>query len=493
MKYTLRETAARRVRLAGSPQFRLPSFPGEPLVPRIFTATYFDTAGYHLARIGVILRRMTERKRGYWQLILPRTKSRLELEIPTRATISPAQFQDLLFGLLRRQPLMPIVKLRTRRSGMRIQTIDGPLADVVVDRISILNGQPGKGRFTDIEIELREGKEKDLVAIEEALRRAGATDGDLRPKMIKALDLPLGLPVPSLLSSAPPVEHLKNMLQEQVNNILIHDTGTRFGKDPEELHQMRVSTRRFRAFLRAARAFLDPEWQEQLHSELTWLGGSLGSVRDYDVLLSSLNAEAGSLPSSERKVFERILGTLETQRAKARAELQDALRSDRYLDLLSSLESAAHTPLAVDLPELSLIDLAGKEYKKLLKATKHHHDWDTDEALHRIRIRIKRLRHATELASITMGKSARRLIRQTKRVQDILGGNQDALVMEQNLRELLHTTRGVKSAFVMGQIVERLHKRRAHAKTVFPQALAKLKKRGREAFGRQLFKQPRKP
>ena len=72
--------------------------------------------------------------------------------------------------------------------------------------------------------------------------------------------------------------------------------------------------------------------------------------------------------------------------------------------------------------------------------------------------------------------------RQTKRNQEILGDHQDAVVTEERLRQLLQTTRGVKTAFAIGQIVERLRARRRRTKAIFPREWAKLKKRGREVF-----------
>ena len=68
----MRSTARteREVKLKTGQAFRLPHFPGEPLPPRLFTSTYFDTVDFRLARLGVTLRRRTERKRVVWQLKL---------------------------------------------------------------------------------------------------------------------------------------------------------------------------------------------------------------------------------------------------------------------------------------------------------------------------------------------------------------------------------------------------------------------------------------
>ena len=392
----------------------------------------------------------------------------------------PAPLEDLLFALLRREPLRAIAKLQTRRSGIRIQPLDRPIADVVVDRVRILNTRRVVGHLNEIEVELRSGKEKEFAAIVTALREAGAYDGDSRPKVFQALNL--NFSSPCLPESAPFSERLKTILQKQLRDILLHDPGMRFGKDSEELHQMRVGIRRFRALLRASRVLLEPEWYASLQEELRWLGAKLGTVRDQDVLIEQLYTEAHILPPAERKMFERLLTTFETHRSQARRQLLDTLRSDRYLDLLSRLERAAQAPALRDAPESSLIHLAAQEFKELVKAGKRGTADPSDRELHQLRIRTKRTRYAAELALETMGKPAIRFVRQTKRNQDILGEHQDAVVTEERLRQLLHTTRGVKTAFAIGQIVERLRARRRRTKAIFPREWAKLKKRGREVF-----------
>lgn len=482
MEYVLRQTLEREIKLKTGPQFRLPTFPGEPLAPRLFTSTYFDTADFRLARLGVTLRRRTEHKRAVWQLKLPRRHARLELELASHRSTPPEPFHDLLFGMVRHQPLTAVAKLRTHRSGIRIRRNATPVADLVMDRVAILKDRRVVGRLTEMEVELLSGKEKDLSAIQRILLQVGAQHGDPRPKVLQALNLDLSPDHPTVPVTAPPSEHLKAILRTQVRDILLHDPGTRLGKDPEELHQMRVGVRRFRALLRAARELLVPEWYASLQDELRWIGTMLGTVRDYDVLLDRLHAEAGILRPAEAKMFQRVLTTFETQCAQARAQLVDALRSERYLKLLTRLEQAVQTPAFGGAPEMSLMSLAAKEFKKLVKAGKARQHDPPDHELHQLRICTKRARYAAELAQGTMGKPAMRFVRQAKRVQDVLGDHQDAVVTEDRLRHVLQTTRGIKGAFVMGQVVERLQARRRHARTSFPQEWTKLKKLGREVF-----------
>lgn len=480
MDSVLRQTPEREIKLKTDHPFRLPHFPGEPLPPRLFTSTYFDTVDYRLARLGVTLCRKTENHQVLWRLTLPRPATRLEVEMASGRSTPPAPLEDLLFALLRREPLTAVAKLRTRRSGIRIQPHDKPLADVVIDRVKILNGRRVVGHLNGIEVKRRSGKDKELAAIVTALREAGAYEGDDRPQVVQTLNLIVSSPYPS--KSAPLSERFKSILQTQLRHILLHDPGTRLGKDSEELHQMRVGIRRFRAILRTVRALLEPEWYASLQEELRWLGTMLGTVRDQDVLLDRLYTEADVLPPAERKIVERLLTTFETHRSEARRQLLDVLRSDRYLDLLSRLERATQAPALHEAPESSLMHLAAQEFKQLIKAGKRGNDEPSDQELHQLRIHTKRTRYVAELALETMGKSAIRFVRQTKRNQDLLGDHQDTVFAEERLRQLLQTTRGVKTAFAIGQLIERLRARRRQTKAKIPREWAKLKKRGREVF-----------
>ncbi len=480
MECALRQTPEREVKLKTGHPFRLPNFPGEPLPPRLFTSTYFDTVDHRLAQRGVTLCRRTENHRVLWQLNLQRPAARLEVKMVSGRSAPPAPLEDLLFALLQREPLTAVAKLRTRRSGIRIQPLDRPIADVIIDEVRILNDRRVVGHLNEIEVERRSGKDKELAAIVTALREAGAYEGDSRPQVVQALNLIISSPSPP--ESAPLSERLKTILQTQLRHILLHDPGTRLGKDSEELHQMRVGIRRFRAILRTARTLLEPEWHASLQEELRWLGTTLGTVRDQDVLLDRLYTEADVLPSAERKIFERLLTTFETHRSQARMQLLDTLRSDRYLDLLSRLEQAIQAPALREAPESSLMHLAAQEFKQLIKADKRGKGDPSDQELHQLRIRTKRTRYVAELALETMGKPAIRFVRQTKRNQDLLGDLQDAVFTEERLRQSLQTTRGVKTAFTIGQIIERLRARRRRTRAMFPREWAKLKKRGREVF-----------
>ena len=481
--YACKETIEQEVKLRPPSGFHLPQqLASNPLPKHIFTSTYYDTKDYDLARLGITLRRRAEQTKSTWQLKLPKGKARRELEIPRGSSKLPPEFADLLFAFFRGQAPIPIAKLRTERQPHRIIEQEQTLAEITLDRVALLKDRRVHKRFTELEVELIDGTKNNLKRITTQLKAAGALNGSSRPKMCQALDLEYPEQKQTIDASAPAGEHVKLILKQQVHEILLHDPGTRLGRDPEDLHQMRVATRRIRATLRTARPLLDPVWNSTLRSEIGWLSTILGTVRDFDVLLQKLRHETHNLHKSEQKAFESLLNGLETQRSVTRASMIGALRSERYLDLLDRLDSDTQRINIIN-PNISLQDLAKKEFDKLSKAVHNLSKEYTDEDLHRLRIHTKRVRYAAELAERCVGKAITRFIRQVRKFQDLLGEHQDTVMIEQQLQNFLRSSRQVKTAFTTGLMVERLRRRRSQLRAAFPCRWRKLQTRAKKVWG----------
>ncbi len=100
-----------------------------------------------------------------------------------------------------------------------------------------------------------------------------------------------------------------------------------------------------------------------------------------------------------------------------------------------------------------------------------------------MRIKLKRARYTAELAQASVGRAARRFIDTARKVQDVLGDHQDAVVAEEHLRVLLAEARGSRAAFAAGRLVERQRGRRLAARNAFIERWPKLERRGRKAWG----------
>ena len=275
----------------------------------------------------------------------------------SRPTSHLPQMLDLVAVWARGAPLVPVATLRSRRQGVLVRDARGPVAEVVLDSVQVLSGPSAVKRFREIEVELTGGDESDLERLEQALRAAGATDGDGRPKLLRALDIEPAPPLEPTPPEAPAVEQVRAMIEAQFRQIIANDPGTRLGQDPERLHQMRVACRRLRTLLREAGSMLDPEWVEPLREEIGWLGDELGAVRDLDVLRQHLSDEIAALDPADARGGALLIRALEAERGGRREELVAALRSERYFKLLGALEDAARKPQIAD-PDVSLESVA---------------------------------------------------------------------------------------------------------------------------------------
>src|SRR5262245_33846135 len=335
----VKETLERELKLDVEPGFRLPRLAGHPLVPRRFLSRYFDTPDHRLARRGVTLRCRIEKRRPLWQVKLPRRGARLELELPGSPSQVPEELRHLLRVHTRDAGLVPIATLRTRRTGILVREQGRPLAEVVLDSVAVLDGRRVKRRFREVEVELvGTGDEQVLERLGDQLRRSGATESEGVPKVFRALGLDFSVEVKPSDLSAPPLDRVLAMLGTQLEAIRAHDPGTRLGEDAEQLHQMRVATRRVRSILRAARSMFTPEAVTALREELGWLGAALGEVRDLDVMRDHVRAELATLHPQDRAAGRRLLGRLERARGRQREVLLAALDSPRYFALLDTIE-----------------------------------------------------------------------------------------------------------------------------------------------------------
>ena len=453
------------------PGFALPELRGRPLPRRTFTSTYVDTPDRRLLRAGITLRRRVENRAGLWHLELPSADGLVELEARGGPAKPPPAFIDLLAASLRGgATLEPVARLRTRRDGVAV----GPRAnrvEVVVDAVTVVGARSG---WIEVHAGAVSGEGAGLAAIGKALRKAGAVGATASPKLDRVLGTP---PAPPEDGDA--IGRLRALLVKQYDAILANDPGVRLGEDIEALHLLRVATRRSRALLRAGRGLVASGWAEPLRTELKWLGGLLGPVRDLDVLLVHLDSEAASLEQDDARAFRRLRARLVSQRTRDRNELLEAMRSERYFRLLDTLAGAAEAA-AGELPQ-PLPEIAGQAFARLRKVVKALPRRPADDELHAVRIETKRARYAAELAAPDLGKQGARFLERAKELQDVIGEHQDAVVAEDRLRELA-LRGGGKTGLAAGRLVERQRQRKRDARRAYPGAWRRLEKAGRKAF-----------
>ena len=272
---------------------------------------------------------------------------------------------------------------------------------------------------------------------------------------------------------------LRQMLETQRRSLLLHDPGVRLGSSSENVRRHRVAARRSRTFLRATRAYDDPDWRRSLAQPLSRLSETTGAARDLDVLLDHLGAELAHLGEADQPGAASLLATLGNRRDEAQRKLLEALDEESYQQLLARL----HLPprLRAGVEAIPLDRIARREFRALAKTIKRLGPRPEDSQLHELRISLKRARYAAELSAAT-GSSADLFFDAAKTLQGLLGEHQDAAVAESLLREATVIDKATAAAFVAGRIAERQPARMARAKKQIPAAWRRLRKRGSRLY-----------
>jgi len=272
-------------------------------------------------------------------------------------------------------------------------------------------------------------------------------------------------------SSDPGAIRLREMLQAQRDALLAHDPGSRLGRDPENLHQHRVAARRVQAFVRATRTSLDADWRQTLVTRLRDLGTATGPVRDLDVLLEHVRDELGTQADVDQTAGELLLAKLESELDLARRGLLEEMNSDPYSALLGQLRAPPR--LAQGIEGVPLERIARKEFRRLVRTVEGLGKRPNEAALHGLRILLKRVRYAAELAAAN-DKTRKRFLADARALQDLLGEHQDAVVAEQRLRATAVTDETTALAFLAGRLAERQQARRARVGKQLPTAWKRL-------------------
>jgi triphosphatase len=399
----------------------------------------------------------------------------------------------------------PLFEVRTRRRLFSIGLDGSPQGELALDETSIrLPAGGAPARLRRVELEAPEGAVDALMPFVEGLRAAcGLQPAGLSKYEAGLLSAGLGAPGaetfgPTAIDPEATIGAVaRAVLRRHFAAMLAHEPGTRLGDDIEELHDMRVATRRLRA---ALSLFADalPANAANLREELGWVAGALGAVRDLDVQLEQLDEWLTALPEADRDPLDALRGLLEEQRAAARTEMLEALDSRRYQKLVDRFgrmlrsgraprTGPAAVPARVAAPEL--IESRFRRFRKVGKRIEPH---SPPSEYHRLRIRAKRLRYALEFLAELYPAHTRPMIKRLVALQDLLGLHQDGDVAIARLREIV-AERGEAlppaTVFAMGEIAERYRRKGAELRAQFPSAFARVKGKRWKALRREIEEQ----
>jgi CHAD domain-containing protein len=233
--------------------------------------------------------------------------------------------------------------------------------------------------------------------------------------------------------------------------MLYHEPGTRLGEDIEELHDMRVATRRMRAALWVFGDYLDLEQMRPFVKGMRRTGRALGAVRDLDVFWEKTQRYLDELPPGHQVDLEPLRAVWKAQRDEARERMLAYLDGDRYARFRERfgefLRASGAGALAVvseegePLPHRLRHVVPVAVYQRLA-AVRAYDEWVTGpdvplERLHQLRIAAKGLRYTVEYFREVLEPDAKKVIDEIKGLQDHLGDLQDAVVASNLLRDFL--------------------------------------------------------
>lgn len=400
---------------------------------------------------------------------------------------------DRLRLLLGGRALQPLFVIETRRRPYLVQRGPVTLATLTLDEATVV-GQPERPvRRVEVE-EAYPGAMTEIDRLLGALRavpglrvargskfEAGLSAAGLEP------DSGLGLGALKATDDALAPEFAFAVLRRSFRDLLAHEPGTRLGEDIEELHQMRVATRRLRAALGAFEPVLPAELH-QLRDDFRWLAAALGAVRDLDVQLEGLDHVRQESGWDEGNALGPLIAVVEESRGEARRQLLATLDSAQYDALVgrmsAALRAGAATPSAPGVPTAR--DFARRllrdRYRRFRRDAEQLTPRSEPAAFHAVRIKAKRLRYSLDFTGGLFGRPAVRLERELRRTQDLLGEHQDADVAREWLHDVARGHGGQlppDTLFLMGQLSERHLARMSELRREWPDHFERLKERWR--------------
>ncbi|MGD0017952.1 MAG: CHAD domain-containing protein [Candidatus Limnocylindrales bacterium] len=325
------------------------------------------------------------------------------------------------------------------------------------------------GRRRRAHAEERSG-EGEATAAGGAAIDAPATDGSTSPQLERVSVAPrpngprgLGV-VPD--DSLP--EAARKVIKYHFARMRAKERGTRDGSNLEDLHDMRVATRRMRAAWRVFDDAFKPGRTRKLRRRLRILSDRLGAVRDLDVLIDGLEAYRLGLDPDQQPGLEPLLALWRRQRSSARDLLIDELDSGRYANFLDDmkdfLDAGSNEAATVASPTLPhrIRDRVPSQIWAAYEAVRAFElvlPWADVETLHQLRIAAKWLRYDLEFFGETLGPDSARLLERVVALQDFLGCLHDADVAGKLARDVLVARAGELSRAETDAIGAYLHSR----------------------------------
>jgi CHAD domain-containing protein len=209
---------------------------------------------------------------------------------------------------------------------------------------------------------------------------------------------------------------------------MMHHEAAAIAGEIEPLHQMRVATRRLRATVQLFAGAIHGSRLRIYKRDLPWLGQMAGAVRECDVIEALIRECGGRLDPALAGALTPLCDALAANRKTEHAGFVAELRAKRYAQMCERLANpllrraipangAGCNAPAMIAPIAASARRAGRRIGRE----------EPPELLHRLRVRIKRLRYALEMLFEMGGKRSRKALMRLEQMQELLGVHQDVV------------------------------------------------------------------
>jgi inorganic triphosphatase YgiF len=407
---------------------------------------YYDTGDDVLRKAGVFLR-VRATSEGYVQTIktagvaaefLERHEweQALSSHEPDLALAEGTALAPLLTPAVR-AALGPRFHTRFRRKTYHIKR-DATEIEVAIDQGEITAGVDATP-ISELELELKTGHTRELFQLARALAESAPLTLAVKTKAERAFELIDGgdhdVEKASNLEITPDMtagHAFRTIARNCLRQIVVNTPAMRAGH-PEALHQLRIGLRRLRAGLAVFAGIAADGAREHIMDELRWIARELGPARDLDVFEADVLAPLRAAHPDDPEVAA-AQRDFAAKRAAAYARAAGAAGSSRFRIALIDLTAWIETGAWADdrTPDEALANVAkhaAAELSRLRRRVKKRGRNLRDLSVadrHRLRIRAKRLRYATEFFTATFqgkkcDKRRAKSLTALKDLQDALG------------------------------------------------------------------------
>ena len=417
-------------------------------------SVYYDTPERTLQRNGLTLRvrqsgarfvqtvkcdsRDDPLRRGEWEAAV----SSMAPDLALAAPFIPAKLR----GQLAQAGLEAVFTADIHRH-VRIIDLPSATVEVAFDQ-GVLKAGDRSMPVSEIELELKSGGASAIYELALRLAEHGPVRPSIRAKSARGFELASGeAPAarkPRKLRLDAQItldEAFAAILRACLHHLLESIPAAEDGRDPEGVHQLRVSLRRLRSALGLMRSVGPLSKLDSLRSEAKWLAQNLSSARDWDIFRTeTLPAVAKACPSVAGFDALEQLSSKRQQAAyqKVRLALADP-RCTRFIHGLGGwIEARGWRGGDVASEHLGRLaapaigfagDVLSAQQAKVLKRGRRFKSLGTDE-LHRLRLAGKKLRYVADflLPLYEDRKSVKRFSRKLAGLQEELGCYNDIAI-----------------------------------------------------------------